>query len=341
MVLKTNRMKQAYIKAISYFLPEKVLTNEELIEAFPEWTVEKVASKIGINSRHISAENETAGDMAEKAALNLFYEWNVKPQDIDFVLLCTQSPDYLLPTTACILQQRLNIPTSAGAIDFNLGCSGYVYGLALSKGLIISGVAKNILLITSETYTKHIHPKDKGNRTIFGDAATASLISSDGFASIGEFSLGTDGNGADNLIIKTGGMRQRLPLNEINQDENGALFYSDHLYMNGSEIFSFTQNVVPDLVISTLAKNKCEMSSIDWFVFHQANKYLLDFLRKKILIDEDKFCYCLSEFGNTVSSTIPIALKESMKDHTIKAKQNVFIAGFGVGYSWGGTILKF
>ncbi|MGV8093731.1 MAG: ketoacyl-ACP synthase III [Mangrovibacterium sp.] len=193
---------KAYIKAISYYLPEKVLTNEELVREFSEWTVEKVANKVGIDSRHIAAKDETSGDMAERAAQNLFEEWNVKPQSVDFVLLCTQSPDYFLPTTACVLQHRLGISTDSGALDFNLGCSGFVYGLALAKGLVLSSVAKNVLLLTSETYSKHIHPQDKGNRTIFGDAATASLISSDGFAEIGEFSLGTDGRGAENLIVK-------------------------------------------------------------------------------------------------------------------------------------------
>ena len=334
-------MKKAYTKALSYYLPERIVTNEELVKEFPEWTVEKIASKVGVDSRHIAADGETAGDMAEKAARILFEEWGIKSEDIDFVMLCTQSPDYFLPTTACILQHRLKIPTSAGAIDYNLGCSGFVYGLAIAKGLVVSGVAKNVLLLTSETYSKHIHPKDKGNRTIFGDAATATLISTDGFAEIGEFSLGTDGSGAENLIVKTGGMRYQKALNDTGIDESGALCSSDHLYMNGSEIFSFTQDNVPVLVADTLAKNEYEKSDIDLFVFHQANKYMLNFLRKKMKIEEDKFYYCLSRFGNTVSSTIPIALKEAMDDNSIKSDNKVLIAGFGVGYSWGGAVLKF
>lgn len=334
-------MKQVYIKAISSFLPEKVVTNEDLISEFPEWTVEKVASKLGINSRHIAAENETAGDMAEMAAVNLFKEWNIDPKSIDFVMLCTQSPDYLLPTTACILQNRLGIPTSSGAIDYNLGCSGYVYGLALAKGLVISGISKNVLLLTSETYSKHIHPKDKGNRTIFGDAATATVISTEGFARIGEFSLGTDGSGANNLIVKTGGMKHQCPINDVAIDENGTIHSSDNLYMNGSEIFSFTQDNVPPLIDDTLLKNDLSKTDVDLYVFHQANKHMLNFLRKKMKIEEEKFFYCLSESGNTVSSTIPIALKEALADKHIKEGYKVVIAGFGVGYSWGGCALYY
>ena len=167
---------KTYIKAISYYLPERVVSNEELVSEFPEWSVDKVTAKVGVNNRHVAAENETAGDMAEKAANKLFVEYGISPKEIDFVLLCTQSPDYHLPTTACILQDRLGIPTTAGALDFNLGCSGAIYGLCLAKGLISSGTANNVLVLTAETYTKYIHPKDKGNRSIFGYGAAACLV---------------------------------------------------------------------------------------------------------------------------------------------------------------------
>lgn len=334
-------MGKAFIKAVSYYLPEKVVTNQELVQEFPEWTVEKVANKVGVDERHISTDKETAGDLAEKAGQKLFEEWNINPKEIDFILLCTQSPDYFLPTTACILQDRLQISTTAGALDFNLGCSGYIYGLALAKGLVVSGIAKNILLLTSETYSKHIHPKDKGNRTIFGDAASASLISNTGFAEIGEFTFGTDGSGAENLIVKKGGMRQPNALHDEIVDDSGAIKSSDYLYMNGSEIFSFTQENVPKVVSETLQKNNSEMSEIDLFVFHQANKYMLNFLRKKIKIPEEKFFIHMKNVGNTVSSTIPIALHEAINTKEIKEGNAVLITGFGVGYSWGGCILFF
>jgi len=332
---------EAFIKAISYYLPEKKLNNSDLINEFPEWSVEKVASKIGVSERGISGENELSSDLAIKAATNLFKEYNISPSEIDFVMLCTQSPDYFLPTTACIIQDKLNIPVSAGAIDFNLGCSGFVYGLSLAKGLIYGGIAKNVLLLTAETYSKFIHPKDKGNRTIFGDAAAATLISTDGIARIENFSLGTDGRGAENLIVKTGGFRNRRLSNTIITDENDNIISQDHLFMNGAEIFNFTLEFVPVLVEDTLAKNNINQENIDLFVFHQANKYMLNFLRKKIKIDEDKFYYCLENTGNTVSSTIPIALKEALKENAIKKNDKVLIAGFGVGYSWGGNVLQF
>ena len=280
---------KAYIKGISYYLPERVITNQELLVDFPEWSVEKVAGKIGVSERHIAAEGETSADMAVKAAKKLFEEYRIEPASIDFVMLCTQSPDYFLPTSACIIQDKLGIPVSSGAIDFNLGCSGFVYGLALAKGLVMGNLAKNVLLLTAETYSKFIHPRDKVNRTIFGDAATATLISKTGFAEIMDFSLGTDGRGAEKLIVKTGGMRYPSAINDLQYDESGNPTSSDHIFMDGSEIFNFTLEMVPKLVEETLHKNDIQKEDIDVFVFHQANKYMLNFLRKKIQIPEEKF----------------------------------------------------
>jgi 3-oxoacyl-[acyl-carrier-protein] synthase-3 len=330
----------AYIKCISYYLPEKIVTNEELVKEFPEWSVEKVAAKVGIRERHTSLNGETAGDLAMKAAKKLFQEFSINPVSVDFVLLCTQSPDYFLPTTACLLQDKLGIPTTAGAMDFNLGCSGYVYGLSLAKGLIYAGVSKNVLLLTAETYNKYIHPLDKSNRSIFGDGAAATLISDEGFAEIGDFVLGTDGRGADNLIVKTGGARYPELSDSVVYDDAGGLLSPNHLYMNGSEIFNFTLETVPFLVTSTLKKNSLEMSDINLFVLHQANKFMLNTLRKLCSISQETFYIDMEDVGNTVSSTIPIALSRAKNKNLLIEGANIFIAGFGVGYSWGGCVLK-
>ena len=331
----------AYIKDIAYYLPKTEVTNEAIVRDFPEWSVEKIALKVGVDKRHVAAEDETALNMAIKAAERLYQNENIKKEDIDFLLFCTQSPDYKLPTSACIIQHQLGLRKDIGALDFNLGCSGYVYGLSLAKGLICSGIAKNVLLLTGETYSKHLHPRDKGNRTIFGDAASATVISTSGIAKIGNFSLGTDGSGAENLIIKSGGMRCPEKQNDLWFDENGNPVSSDYLYMNGSEIFTFTLDNVPPLVEDVLLRNTITKDEIDLYVFHQANKYMLNFLRKKIKIGSERFYICLSEYGNTVSNTIPIALFNAIDDKTISGKFKVMLAGFGVGFCWGGTVLYF
>lgn len=331
----------AFIKAISYYLPEAILTNENLVKEFPEWSVEKVAQKVGVNYRHLSAEDETAGDMAEKAALKLFDEYHISPKEIDFLLLCTQSPDYFLPSTACLLQDRLGIPTTAGAFDYNLGCSGCIYGMAIAKGLISAGIAKNVLLLTAETYNKYLHPSDKSNRSIFGDGAAACLISIDGFANIGDFVLGTDGSGAESLIVRTGASRHKEATGNYSVDDEGHFRYDDYLYMNGGEIFNFTLDAVPSMITQILEKNYLKKEDINYFVFHQANKFMLSTIRKVCRLPKEKFYINLTDTGNTVSSTILIGLKRSINNKEIKHGQKIMIAGFGVGLSWGGTILSF
>lgn len=331
----------AFIKAISYYLPERVVTNEELLQEFPEWSVDKVAAKVGVNLRHLAGEDETAGDMAEKAAKRLFSESDIDPKSIDFLLLCTQSPDYFLPSTACLLQEKLGLRTDIGAFDYNLGCSGCVYGLAVAKGLIAAGIAKNVLVLTAETYNKYLHPSDKSNRSIFGDGAAACLVSTDGFAEIGEFALGTDGSGANNLIVKTGGSRYKFATGLSITDEEGHIWYDDYLYMNGGAIFNFTLEAVPAMMRQVFEKNQLEKEDIDYFVFHQANKFMLNTIRKVCVLPKDKFYINLENTGNTVSSTVMIGLKDCLDNNTIKPGMKVMVAGFGVGLSWGGCMLYF
>ena len=331
----------AYIKAISYYLPERVVTNEELVAEFPEWSVEKVAKKVGVNRRHVAALDQTAGDMAEQAARKLFAEHGINPADIDFVMLCTQSPDYFLPSTACVLQHRLGIPTTAGAFDYNLGCSGCVYGLAMASGLIEAGIAHNVLLLTAETYNKYLHPTDKSNRSIFGDGAAACLVSNEGMARIGQFVMGTDGSGANHLIVKTGAARHRQPTGQSVVDDQDHVWYDDYLYMNGGAIFNFTLDAVPAMIEALLAKHGLERDQVDYYVFHQANKFMLDTIRKIAQLPKDRFHNHLDETGNTVSSTVMIGLRDALDSGAIKPGMKVMITGFGVGLSWAGTILDF
>lgn len=319
----------ARIKQIEYYLPKNVINNEDLVREFPEWEATKIEEKVGIKSRHVAMQEETAVDLAYGAAEKLLSE--IDRNEIDFLILCTQSPDYYLPTSACILQERLNLRKTIGAFDFNLGCSGYIYGLAIIKGLINSKIAKKVIFITSETYSKHIHLSDKVNRSIFGDGATATLIEYSDEECIHEFVLGTDGSGMNNLIVRRGGMRYRQT-GDFNDPDNC-------LYMNGPEIFNFTLDVIPDLVKNTITANNIKTKEINYFIFHQANKFMLDYLRKKLNIDQGLFYNNILSTGNTVSSTIPIALKDSLNNNLVRGNDKILIAGFGVGYSWGATLI--
>jgi 3-oxoacyl-[acyl-carrier-protein] synthase-3 len=327
---------------MSYYLPPGQLDNHELSKLYQGWTEDKILSKTGIASRHIAGLNETALDLAEKAAQELLATHGISAEQIDFILLCTQSPDYKLPSSACILQDRLGIPTSAGALGLDLGCSGFIYGLALAKGLVIGGMARNVLLVTSETYSKYINPMDKSVRTIFGDGAAACFVDEALAVRIGQFVFGTDGSGADKLIVKTGGARTATVANAATEnDAFGNMRTINDLYMNGAEIFNFTLDIVPPTMDEVCAKNCVTRNDVDLFVFHQANKFMLDTIRKTNGIPRDKFYVNLTDTGNTVSSTIPIALVRAEAEGRLKPGMKVMVMGFGVGLSWGATILQF
>lgn len=328
----------AAIHAIEYYLPERTLTTEQLARDFPDWSVEKIDEKTGVAVRHIAAPGECSSDLAVSAAEKLFASKVCERSEIDFLLFCTQSPDYLLPTTACLIQDRLGLKTSVGALDFNLGCSGFVYGLALAKGLIETGQAGSALLLTAETYSKFMSPDDRSVRTIFGDAGAATLlrgVDDIGTEQLGPFLFGTDGSGAENLIVKSGGLRWPVDQSSsVDQSEQHCLF------MNGPEIFAFTLRTVPGVVRQLLAKAHCEKEEVDLYVFHQANRYMLESLRKATGIKPDAFVNEMSQTGNTVSSTIPIALKQMEQTGRLRYGMRVMLVGFGVGYSWSGCVLR-
>ncbi|THD64090.1 3-oxoacyl-ACP synthase III family protein [Phenylobacterium sp.] len=336
-------MRTARVQALASHLPDTVLANEELAALYPGWTAEKIVEKTGVRERRIAAPDETAADLACHAARKLFDRTGVAPGDIDFLLFCTQAPDYILPTTACILQDRLGLPTSCGALDFNLGCSGFVYGLALAKGLIETGAANRVLLLTADTYSRFIHPLDKSVRTLFGDGAAATLIEAVEAERpmIGPFVFGADGRGAPNLIVPTGGARRAPDAASAiaSEDESGNIRSADNLLMKGPEIVSFTLKAVPPAIDRLLAEAHLTLDDIDLFVFHQASAFILDKLRKKIGIPPERFVIKLETCGNTVSSTIPIALEDQFGAQP--EERLAMLVGFGVGYSWAATCVRF
>ena len=338
-------MKQrAAIKAVTSFLPAGKLTNEQLAEEFGDWHAGQILSKTGIAVRSIAAADECASDLGLAAAKGLFESGACAPEDIDFLLFCTQSPDYFLPTTACVMQERLNLKTSCGAIDFNQGCSGFVYGLALAKSLVEAGTAANVLLITADTYTKFINRRDRSVRTLFGDGAAATLIGAVESESelIGPFVLGTDGRGADKLIVKAGGLRcPPTPETSIEKEDDGGNWRADeNLYMDGAELFNFALKTVPSATDELLRKSGLTLDQINLVILHQANKFMLERLRAKMKIPTEKFWIDMENVGNTVSSTIPIALESAMKLGRVSAGDRVAVVGFGVGYSWGATMIQ-
>lgn len=328
--------------SIDYYLPPKTLDNEELSDIFGNWESGKILRKTGIRSRHIVVD-ETASDLAVKAVTNLFNTYDLNASTIEFVIVVTQSPDYILPTTACMLQDRIGLKKSVGALDINLGCSGYIYALSVARGLITSRASKNVLLITADTYSRYIHPLDKSTRTLFGDAATATFIDQQNIDDIMRFTFGTDGSKYDKLIVPASGFK--MPKTDQTklavEDKDGYIRSLENLYMDGVGIFNFTLEIIEPLVYETLEKNQLSKEDIDLFVFHQANKFMLENVRQSLEIPRDKFYVNMEYVGNTVSSSIPIALKMAEVEGRLKKGMKVLVAGFGVGLSWGATILNF
>jgi 3-oxoacyl-[acyl-carrier-protein] synthase-3 len=327
-------VKYAAVGPIAVHLPERVETNAQLKAEFPGWDMDLIYEKTGIGSRHIAAADECASDLAVKAAQKLFGEFDIDPQSIDFVLLCTQTPDYPLPTTACLLQSRLNLKTSVGALDFNLGCSGFVYGLSLADGLIRSGAAKRVLLLTAETYSKYIHPGDRSLRTIFGDGAAATLIEAVDEPTLSAFQFGTDGTGADTLLVTKGGARPEQDAIKPRHRQR----WESALYMDGPSLITFTVAAIPQLVANTLAAAQMTDKDVDLYLFHQATRKMLDQLRERLGLNRERLPIVLEHVGNTVSSTIPILIDTLRKDGRLKRGMRNMLVGFGVGWSWAGCM---
>jgi len=333
---------QNIIQDISCFYPENILTNKHLQVEFPNLKLPELTRLTGVYKRHICDDGLTSVDMGIAAAEKLFDESNVKKEEIDLIVFCSAGGDYITPASACIIHEKLGLPSGCGAFDFNQGCTGYIYGLNIADSIISSGNASNVLLITSEAITKTIHPNDSSNRAIFGDAATASIIIRNHKESqFGRFIFGTDGGKFDKIIIKHGRERYPLPLFAEPDEIDGFGNTRNHakFYMDGSEVFNFSVNKAPELVASLLSESNLEFDDIDFFIFHQANQIILETIGRKLNIPDNKLIIDIENTGNTVSSTIPIALSNSLNSGRIKRGSTLLIAGFGVGFSWGGTVI--
>lgn|SRR6187402_28540 len=330
----------AAISAIEFHLPPKLLSTRDLALEFPEWSIDKIDRKTGISVRHLSEEDECASDLAVIAAEKLFRGGACRPEDIDFVVFCSQSPDYLIPTTACSIQHRLGLRKETGAFDINLGCSGFVYGLSVANGLLATSTMSNVLLLTAETYTKYVAKADRVCRPIFSDGAAATLIKmvAGRPEGIGPFVFGTDGSGIDCIIREESGSR-RSPRQQGKASDYPSNEASSYLRMNGAKTFEFAVTTVPSVVNALLDKARLTHDDVALYVFHQANAYVLQAISSELGIPEQKMQMSLETFGNTVSSTIPIALKEASKQGRLVTGDKVVLVGFGVGWSWAATLV--
>ena len=333
-------MNGAHIASVEYHLPHRVISNSELAAQHPQWQMSQVVLRSGVENRHWCDSDETALDLAESACRKLADRTGFDLSQVNAILFCTQSPDHIMPPNACLLQSRLELPHTVAALDYTLACSGFIYGLYLSKALVQSGAAKHVLLVTAETYSKWIHVNDRGPMTLFGDGAAVTLVST-GEPAIGGFSLGTDGGRASCFMVPAGGARlpRSVETAQPLKDHNGNVRSAEHLHMNGIGVLDFVKETIPPFVRGLLEQENLTLNDLDLVLFHQASQVTLDYLYSVLRVPKGKQFFDIANTGNTVSASIPIALRNAELQGKLKPGMRVMLAGFGVGMSWGGCIV--
>jgi len=335
---------KAVIEAIACAVPKQIVTNEDLERQNPDWDMEQVTLRSGVTCRHIAAANETAFDLTKNACEKLFSGGRFRPDEFDALLYCTQSPDYIMPPNAHLLHKHLKMPDRVMAFDFNLACSGFIYGLAMANAFILSGQATKVMLVTADTYSKYIHPKDRAARALFGDAAAITVIAADPSASgFSPFTLASHGQAYDTFYIPSGGLRQpkTRETSVERTDANGNVRTAEHIQMDGMAVWAFINSVMPGHIQEHLAKIGWTLNAIDHFIFHQASQMTLDSLLRKLEIAPQKAPTNLAQLGNTISASIPLCLRDSVRDKKIRIGDKILLSGFGVGLSYGTTTFTY
>jgi len=331
------------IRGVECELGSQTLSFEELEQRFGAEAMRKVYAGSGIRNRRVAPAGVCGSDLAFAAADRLLTRTGVSRDSIDLLIHCTQTPDYLMPTTACLLQNRLGLSKQVAAFDINLGCSQYVYALSVAHSMIVAGVANRALLLTGDTMSRTLNPKDRALVPLLGDAGSATLIEA---ASAGQgflaFELGTDGSGANYLMTPASACRVPRTAETALEitDAEGNTRTQENTFMNGAAIFHFAISTVPKMMQNILAKLGLTLEQVDLVLFHQANRYMLDYLVKKLKIPQEKTHYCVEDVGNTSGSTIPLVLADAISAGKLKSGMLVLLVAFGVGLSWGSVAMR-
>jgi 3-oxoacyl-[acyl-carrier-protein] synthase-3 len=332
------KYKNAGITAISACVPKNVSSNRELRSMMSEEEVEKVINSVGIKEKRIADKDICASDLCFKAAEKLLEENRIDRESVDVLLFLSQLPDYKIPATAPVLQDRLHLPKTTAALDLSLGCSGYVYGLATAMSFASQEGVNRVLLLVGETFSKIVNRQDKVNAPLYGDAGTATLIEkrSDNEAI---FSLYSDGAGKNAVIIKSGEARFPDTVESFvpREREEGNIRADSELFMDGMDVFNFALSVVPKNIKEICAIANTDITNVEHIVLHQANKFMTDFIVKRLKYPVEKVPYCLDRYGNTSSASIPLTISSEFAGKNIG---NIVMCGFGAGLSWGSAYLS-
>lgn len=319
------------IEGISTCVPPRVIENSAAASIHGEEEVRKVVGMAGVQRRRVVDSGTCASDLCAQAATPLLERLGWEAESIDALIMVTQSPDYLLPSTACLVHKSLGLGSDCAAFDVGLGCSGYPYGLYLASAMISSGGHDRVLLLHGETPSLFVAPEDRATSLLFGDAGSATALSRSHGSAPSYFGLGTDGRGYDGLIIRGGGFRQRHP--DVERDR--------YLYMDGAAIFNFTIERVPPLIQSTLQQAGLSVADVDAFLFHQSNQFIMRYLMKKCGLQPEKVPISLADFGNTGGVSIPLTATVTYAPLASRSSMRMMAVGYGVGLSWSSALFEF
>ncbi|MHC4201381.1 MAG: 3-oxoacyl-ACP synthase III family protein [Planctomycetota bacterium] len=331
------------IRGIQAVVPSRRLGLEDVSARFGSEAADRIAKMTGIRERHVVSEGQTASDLAVEAARRLFEKAEVRPGDIDGVVFVTQTPDFIMPATSCMLQDRLGLPQHALAFDVNQGCSAYPYGLAVCHGLIAGEVASRVLLLVADTLSVNLSDKDKGTYPLFGDSATATVLERvGGPGDLLAFELGTDGSGWANIIVPVGQCRYPT-VGEFRAhapEELRKVPDPESISMDGNEVFAFTLRVVPEMVRTTLEKAQKTVDDTDYFFFHQANLFIINHLLKKTGLPAEKCPVSIDRYGNTSGPSPAVTACDALPRSGRRGELTVMFVGFGIGHSWASALVK-
>ncbi|MGJ8652208.1 MAG: 3-oxoacyl-[acyl-carrier-protein] synthase III C-terminal domain-containing protein [Opitutaceae bacterium] len=339
-----SQFSQVSIRGIVTCVPptEKRIDDEVELFGGNEKQIARLKKTIGLDCRRVVDTGTTTVDLCRTAAHHLLKASNIGADQVDAVICVTQTPDYPQPCNAAVLHGQLGLRTDCAALDVNLGCSGYVYGLWLAHMMVSAGGCERVLLLAGDTISRLAHPKDRAVAPIFGDGGSATLVERSTDAANAWFSLETDGSGFDKLIVPAGGYRNPCSAEtaEEIEDEGGNIRTPENLFMDGAEIFNFSIQVEPRAVKEMLEYAELEIENVDHFVFHQANRYILTNIAKRLKIDVAKVpMQTVERYGNQSSASIPSAICGELSEYVIDGSRRVLLSGFGVGLSWASTIL--
>lgn len=326
------------IKAMSACVPPDVVYNKDLGYLIPEEEIEKTINNIGIEQRRIAAPDVMASDLCYKAAVKLMEDNGIEPDSIDVLLFMSQTADYRIPATSCILQHRLGLSRDTMCFDISLGCSGYLFALSTAFAYASMEGVNRVLLLDGETFSKIVNRRDKVDWPLYGDAGTATLIEKGDYGQ-SSFLFYTDGSGEDKLKIHAGMRNPITPDSCVERErEEGNIRTDLEVFMDGMDVFNFAISKVPKSIKQLLKENEMTIDDVDYLVFHQANRFMMDFFVKKLKIAPERVPYCISKYGNTSSASVPLTIASELSGR-LEEPSTMMLSAFGAGLSWGAAIL--